>query len=379
MVAQAQTGIKPDRLLPRIIDEIQRQVLSWFQQNGRALPWRESYSPYEVWISEIMLQQTQVKTVVPYFLRWMGRFPDPAAVAAAGERDIMLAWEGLGYYARAKNIQRTAQVLVSNFGGRIPSDFNALLALPGIGRYTAGAILSIAFNLDFPAVDANAARILRRLFNRPNSSVLGNSETALRKLAAEILPQGRARQFNQALMDLGATICLPESPRCDCCPLAEFCEAKKRGLSGLESGSNRGRHATPIAVSVGVIVRDGRVFIQKRPAGGLMPYLWEFPGGKIKERESPKKAVVREIEEELGIGVRPVEKLTLIRHSYTRFRVVLHAYLCELCDLLPQKEPVPRASVECRWVPPAELAFYPFPAANRRLIGILLDRFGNSA
>ncbi|MGA2939054.1 MAG: A/G-specific adenine glycosylase [Syntrophobacteraceae bacterium] len=366
-------------MLLQMINKIQRRVLSWFERNGRDLPWRKSYSPYQVWISEIMLQQTQVKTVVPYFLRWMERFPDPAAVASASERDIMLAWEGLGYYARAKNIHRTAQVLVHNFSGRIPADFDALLALPGIGRYTAGAIQSIAFNLDFPAVDANAARILRRLFNRLNSSGPAISETALRKLAVEILPKGRARQFNQALMDLGATICLSESPRCDYCPLAEFCEGKKCDLSKLESGSNRSRLATPIEVSVGVIVRDGRIFIQKRPARGLMPNLWEFPGGKINEGESRQKAVVREIEEELGIGVRPLEKLALIRHCYTRFRVTLHAYLCEVYDLPPQKEPVPRAAVECRWVSPAELALYPFPAANRRLIGILLDRFGNSS
>ncbi len=366
-------------MLLRQIDEIRRQVLSWFERNGRDLPWRKSYSPYQVWISEIMLQQTQVKTVVPYFLRWMERFPDPAAVAAAGERDIMLAWEGLGYYTRAKNIHRTAQVLVSNFGGRIPADFNALLALPGIGRYTAGAIQSIAFNLDFPAVDANAARILRRLFYRSNSSGPALSETALRKLAAQILPKGRARQFNQALMDIGATICLPESPRCDRCPLAEFCEGKKLGLPELESDPRRNRSVTPIEVSIGVIVRDGRIFIQKRPDSGLMPYLWEFPGGKINEGESPEKAVVREIEEELAIGVRPLEKLTLIRHCYTRFRVALHAYLCEVCEIPPQKEPVPRAAVECRWVLPADLALYPFPAANRRLIGMLLDRFGNSA
>jgi len=364
---------------PRRINKIQHQVLSWFEQNGRDLPWRKSYSPYQVWISEIMLQQTQVKTVIPYFLRWMERFPDPAAVAAASERDIMLAWEGLGYYTRAKNIHRTAQILVSNFGGCIPDDFNALIALPGIGRYTAGAIQSIAFKLDFPAVDANAARILRRLFYKLNSSGSAIPETALRKLAAEILPRGRARQFNQALMDLGATICLPESPRCDCCPLAEFCEGKKCGLSELESGSNRSRTATPIEVSIGVIIRDGLIFIQKRPDKGLMPYLWEFPGGKINEGESPKKPVVREIKEELGIGVRPLEKLALIRHSYTRFRVALHAYLCEVCDLLPRKEPVLSAAVECRWVLPAELALYPFPAANRRLIGILLDRFGNSS
>jgi A/G-specific adenine glycosylase len=177
-------------------------------------------------------------------------------------------------------------------------------------------------------------------------------------------------------MDLGATICLPESPRCDCCPLAEFCEGKKRGLSELESRSNRSRSATPIEVSIGVIVRDGRIFIQKRPGSGLMPYLWEFPGGKINEGENPRKALVREIEEELGISVRPLEKLALIRHSYTRFRVALHAYRCEVSDLSPQEEPVPRAAVECRWVLPAELALYPFPAANRRLIGILLDRFG---
>jgi A/G-specific adenine glycosylase len=285
----------------------------------------------------------------------------------------------LGYYTRAKNIHRTAQVLVRDFGGAVPADFNALIALPGIGRYTAGAILSIAFELDFPAVDANAARILRRVFHGSDSSGPVLSETALRKLAVQILPKGRARQFNQALMDVGATICLPESPRCDLCPLAEFCEARKHGIAGLEPGPGRGRPATPIEVSIGVIVRDGRIFIQKRPDGGLMPNLWEFPGGKVREGESPEAAVVREIEEELGIGVRPVEKLARLRHSYTRFRVALHAYLCEIRGPASGKEPVLRAAVECRWVLPAELALYPFPAANRKLIGILLDRFANSA
>lgn len=360
------------------ISEIQDRVLSWFDRNGRDLPWRKSYSPYHVWISEIMLQQTQVKTVIPYFIRWMERFPDPAAVAAASEREIMLAWEGLGYYTRAKNLHKAAKVIVENFGGSIPADFNSLLALPGIGRYTAGAILSIAFNLDFPAVDANAARILRRLFYSLNASELAMSEATLWKIASEILPKGSARQFNQALMDIGASICLPLEPDCNRCPLGEFCEAKKGGLLELESAARRSKPATPIEVSIGVIVRDGGIFIQKRPDGGLMPNLWEFPGGKINKGESSKEAVVREIREELGIEVRPLEKLALIRHSYTRFRVTLHAYLCKVCDPMPEKEPVLRAAVECRWVLPAQLGLYPFPAANRKLIKILLDRFGNS-
>jgi A/G-specific adenine glycosylase len=180
-------------------------------------------------------------------------------------------------------------------------------------------------------------------------------------------------------MDLGATICLPESPHCDRCPLVELCETKKRGLSELESGSNRNRPATPIEVAIGVIVREGRIFIQKRSDSGLMPNLWEFPGGKMNDGESPEEAVVREIGEELGIVVLPLEKITLIRHSYTRFRVALHAYLCEICCLPARREPVLRSAVECRWVLPAELALYPFPAANRKLIGMLLDRFGNSA
>jgi A/G-specific adenine glycosylase len=352
-------------------ESFQKKLLAWFSQNGRDLPWRKTCDPYRIWISEIMLQQTQVKTVLPYFLRWIERFPDPAAVAAADERDILLAWEGLGYYSRARNIHRTARLLVREFKGKVPADHDPLLKLPGIGRYTAGAIMSIAFNKDFAAVDANAARIFRRAFSI--GAPVSSNSPVLWDLAREKIPKGKARYFNQALMDLGAMVCLPESPRCADCPVCGSCETGRLGLAAQEI-RKPSRAATPISVAVGILMRDGKIYIQKRPENGLMPNLWEFPGGKLQDGETPEEAVMREIREELGLEVSPVEKIAFIRHSYTTFRVALHAYLCEI--LSGELRPEPRAASESRWVNPEELDRYPFPAANRRLIRALMGGGG---
>ncbi len=348
--------------------EIQNKLVEWFEANKRDLPWRKAYSPYEIWISEIMLQQTQIKTVLPYFERWMAKFPDIASVAAS-EEEVLKSWEGLGYYSRAKNMHKTAQILVQAHGGEIPRDFSSVLSLPGIGRYTAGAIMSFAFNEAHPIVEANIERVIARVFNLAAPVKTREAQDFIWKKAEELLPRDDARRFNQALMELGAIVCMPKNPLCPQCPINSCCKSFELGLVDQRPVLLKRKSTTPIEVAIGVLVRKGKIFIQKRPASGLMPNLWEFPGGKVNAGENPEEALVREFREELGAAVKNLEKITVIRHSYTSFRVTLHAYYCEPED--EKMEPILRAAVDSRWVERDELNRYAFPAANRKLIDLL--------
>ena len=349
--------------------ELRQTLLDWFGANKRDLPWRKDHSPYAIWISEIMLQQTQVKTVIPYFQRWMKRFPDVRSVAYGSEEELLKHWEGLGYYSRVRNIYRAAQVIERDFGGEFPREYRTVLGLPGIGRYTAGAIMSFAFNGNYPAVDGNVERVVARLFDLDSPIKEKKTQNFIWKTAGDLIPSGGARRFNQAIMELGAVICLPKRPQCPECPVRSLCKSYKSGTVERRPVSLPRKAPTPVEASVGVIVRNDRIFIQKRPGSGLMPHLWEFPGGKLKDGETPEEALVREIDEELGVSVRCVDKIGVIRHSYTSFRVALHAFLCELRD--PKQEPELRSSVDCRWVTRRELDGYAFPAANRKLISML--------
>jgi A/G-specific adenine glycosylase len=350
--------------------KIQEKLVGWFESGQRDLPWRRSYQPYAVWISEIMLQQTQVKTVLPYYDRWMRRFPDIRAVADAPEEEILKLWEGLGYYSRARNIQKTARLLIREHQGDLPRDHRALLDLPGIGRYTAGAIMSVAFNEDFPLVDGNVERVLARVFEI--DSPLGEQGTrqALWRIAERLVPPGRARPFNQGMMELGALVCLPKNPLCPECPIQGECASFASGTVNQRPVPGRKRAPSPIDVAVGILVRgDGRILIQKRPPTGLMPHLWEFPGGKVQDGEGPDAALIREFLEELELRVHRLDRLATLRHSYTSFRVTLHAFFCE--PVAKGQKPVPHAAVDIRWVTPEELRLYAFPAANKKLIRML--------
>jgi A/G-specific adenine glycosylase len=353
---------------------IRKNLLRWFRASRRDLPWRRHYRPYEVWISEVMLQQTQVKTVLPYYERWMARFPDIRSVAEAPEDTLLKHWEGLGYYSRARNIQKTAQILLRDYDGEVPAELSTLRKLPGIGPYTAAAILSLAFNQDHPVVDGNVKRVFARLHDMDKPVGDRESLRFIEESADRLLPRGEARDFNQALMELGAVVCTPRNPLCDDCPLAEECRSRLRGVVNERPVSAPRKTAVFTEVAVGLLVSRGRIFIQKRPPGGLMPLLWEFPGGKVKDGETPERALVREFMEELEIRITGLRKFGVIRHSYTSFRVTLHAFLCRLED--GRQRPVLRSAVDGRWVTPRELADYPFPAANQRLIRALpeLDR-----
>ena len=344
-------------------------LLVWYSQKARELPWRGNADPYAVWVSEIMLQQTRVETVVPYYERWMSRFPTIASLAAASQQDVLSAWEGLGYYSRARNLQRAAQAVMAEHNGELPRDPHVLRKLPGIGRYTAGAIAAIAFELDEPALDGNIRRVLARLFNVEQPARSSAGEKRLWELAAAHLPPGRASEYNQALMDLGATVCTLRAPACSDCPLAPACQAR---ALGIQEERPVGQAKTTIphhTVTAAVILRAGQVLITQRPQHGLLGGLWEFPGGKMEPGEDPVGCLQREICEELGVAIMVDEAFGVYRHAYTHFRVTVHAFRCTLPN---GDQPQPLQVSDLRWVHPPDLASFPMGKVDRQIANQLL-------
>ncbi|RPH39730.1 MAG: A/G-specific adenine glycosylase [Desulfobulbaceae bacterium] len=345
---------------------IEEPLLAWFRQTKRDLPWRRTYDPYHVWISEIMLQQTQMDRGVEYFRRWIARFPDVTAVAEAEEQEILKLWEGLGYYARARNLHRAAKVMKERHAGSIPCDYQTLRALPGIGPYTAAAIASIACNQNVPVIDANVARIFARLFDLDEPNKGSHFRKKLEQHALDLLPEGKARIFNQALMDLGGLICTPKNPSCEQCPLAHACLALLRGVVADRPVTGSRQKTIVIEMATGILAHAGRLFIQQRLADDIWGGLWEFPGGRLEKGETPEQAVVREYEEETGFAVKVCGHITTVIHHYTRYKVVLHCFACGAEGDV--NSPKCEAAQQNRWVLPTELAAYAFPAGHRKLL-----------
>ncbi|KPK79485.1 MAG: hypothetical protein AMJ81_13175 [Phycisphaerae bacterium SM23_33] len=351
---------------------VQAALPRWYRRRRRDLPWRGRRDPYVVWVAEIMLQQTRAATAGPYFERFCRRFPDIAALARAPLDSVLKAWEGLGYYGRARNLHRAARRVVGEFGGRLPGTAQQLLKLPGIGRYTAGAVASIAFGADEPVLDGNVSRVLCRLFAVGTELKAAATQKRLWSLARRMIPPGEAGAFNQALMDLGATVCLPRSPQCPACPLKKICLAHARNRQQelpRRSPPRRLPHQTIVA---GVIRKAGRVLIGRRPEEGLLGGLWEFPGGKVEKGETLTAALRREVREEVGIRVRVAGPLMTLRHAYSHFRITLHVFECR--RLAGRAMALGCAAV--RWVRPPELGRYAFPAANRKIIAALRRQAG---
>ena len=347
------------------------RVLKWYLENKRRLPWRDHPDPYAVWVSEIMLQQTRVETVIPYFERWMMRFPSVGHLAEASEQEVLSIWEGLGYYSRARNLHKAARLVVEKYQGKLPGEVAALRTLPGIGRYTAGAIASMAFGADVPTLDANIRRIFARAFLVTVPADTPAGEELLWSLAGDYLPKGRAGDYNQALMDLGATICLPHNPTCLICPLRDVCIAQAEGIQEqlpvLKPKTTVPHHI----VTAAVLTRDGRVLLAKRPSKGLLGGLWEFPGGKTEVGESLEACLKREIREELGVEITVGEALGVYKHAYTHFSITLHAFRCDLLG----GEPMALEASELAWVSSAQLSDHPMGKVDR-LISIRLQKEG---
>ena len=346
-------------------------LLDWFRRNMRPLPWRRDYTPYQVWVSEIMLQQTQMERAVSYFERWMRRFPDVRTVAEADTDEVLKAWEGLGYYSRVRNLHKAARQIMLRHEGELPLDHASLLALPGIGEYTAGAILSIAANQAVPAVDANVERVFSRLFDIDVPVKSPIAADYMQHIAAGLIPQGQARLFNQALMELGALVC-GKTPRCGECPLTRFCQARRLNIVADRPVPGKKYGTTSLEIISGVLVHENRVFIQRRLDSGVWAGLWEFPGGRLEPGEEPGQGIVREFCEETEFPVLVRTCLGVVRHAYTRYRITMHCFVCAFAPAaataggLP--EPVLRAATEYRWVHPAELERYTLPAGHRKLL-----------
>ncbi len=348
---------------------IQRKLLDWWHAHRRDLPWRRTADPYAVWVSEIMLQQTRVATADAFFERFLRRFPTVDALADAPLDDVLKAWEGLGYYSRARNLHRAARRVVDDFQGRLPRDVDALRRLPGIGPYTAGAIASIAFGLDEPVLDGNVVRVLARLWRIEDDPRQTQTRHRLWDIARELVPPGQAGLFNQALMDLGATVCTPRSPSCLACPVGEHCLALAAGCQERLPVKPPKARLPHHDIAAGVIWKSGRVLIDRRRAEGLLGGLWEFPGGKRQAGESLEDALLREVREEVGIDIDVARPMTTVRHAYSHFRITLHAFHAR--HRAGRARPIACDAV--KWVRPSGLGRYAFPKANHPLLAMLAD------
>lgn len=336
-------------------------LLAWYHQNARRLPWRGINDPYATWVSEIMLQQTRVDTVIPYFQKWLTLFPTLTALAHSNEQAVLNAWEGLGYYSRARSLFKAAGIVVEQYGGQIPSTRAELETLPGLGRYTAAAIASIAFGQDEVVLDGNVKRVLSRVFNLDIAVNTPTGEKLLWQKAETLLPPGQAGDYNQALMDLGATLCTPHTPLCSNCPVAELCQARQLGLQEERPVMEDKKPIPHYTVVAAVMHHENKVLIARRPYKGLLGGLWEFPGGKVEAGESLNEALKREISEELGVGILVNEKLGIYKHAYTHFKVTLHAFHAHIIA----GEPQALVASELAWVTPLQLDDYPMGKLDR--------------
>lgn len=347
------------------IEAFQRRLLEWYRRHKRQLSWRDSGNPYHVWVAEIMLQQTRVAQMGEYFERFVDRFPTVQDLAAAGEGEVLKVWEGLGYYSRARNMHQAAQRIVEGCGGELPDTYEGLIALPGIGPYTAAAVSSIAFDRDHPVLDGNVTRVLCRLLRIEEEPTRSAVKTQLIGAAEKLLARGEAGDFNQGMMELGARVCTPQGPQCAACPVAGLCRARVE----LEDPSvlpvrSRKKAKPHFQVTAGLIWKGSELLIAQRPLNGMLGGLWEFPGGKQEPGESLQECLAREIREELDIEIEVGAHLVSVDHAYSHFSITLHAFKAQYVSGQPRAI----GCADWRWIAPQELDDFPFPRTDRRII-----------
>jgi len=356
----------PDSLIEKQAP-LRRALLAWFRRTARDLPWRRTRDPYAVWVAEIMLQQTRVDQGTPYYERFLAAFPTVQALAAATEDQVLKRWEGLGYYARARNLHKAAKQVVADRGGDLPRTAADWETLPGVGRYTARAIASIAFGERVAVLDGNVKRVLARLFNI--ADCIDDTATIRRlwAIADGLVSPRSPGNFNQAMMELGARVCTPKRPWCAACPVRAQCDALAAGAQ--EDLPVRRPKKTPPHREhvVAAIRRNGRYLIAKRPPNGLLGGLWEFPGGEIQPGETRQAALARVVKTALGIDIRVGGLVASVSHAYSHFTVALDVYRCDPLAGRPQAN----AHVQLKWVRPAQFDRYAFPKANHKFLGLL--------
>jgi len=352
------------------IQSLRKALVDWYLANLRELPWRIASDPYPVWVSEVMLQQTQVATVLPYYHEFLKRFPNLQKLARANLQEVLKAWEGLGYYARARNLHKAAKVVINQHQGHIPRSWQDLRQLPGVGDYIAAAVLSIAFNQPYAVVDGNVKRVLSRLFVMKEPVNQSPSKKIFQQAAADLLDTQKPGTFNQALMELGAIVCKPRNPLCRACPVQTWCMAYQNDRIS-EFPRKIKRQATPqYPVAVGVVFKDDRVLITRRKAEGLLGGLWEFPGGKIEKNEKAEAACIREIKEEVNLAVKVDEHLCRVKHAYTHFKIKMEVFCCSYISGRVKLN----GPVDHRWIRLNQLEDYPLPKANHKFLAKLRQK-----
>lgn len=357
---------------PQWVQGVRQRLCDWFLQGHRPMPWRDNPNPYWVWVSEVMLQQTQVATVIPYFERFIQRFPTVEALAEAPLEEVLRLWAGLGYYSRARNLHETAKRIVQQ-GGEFPRSADRLRELPGIGAYTAGAIASIAFNQPEPVVDGNVTRVLARLLWLKGDLKKPRAQNLLWQIARQLIDPEHPGIFNQALMELGSTVCTPANPQCAHCPVSGFCSAFQRGQPTAVPEPTPPKPARQVVDVSALIVREGQVLLAQRPPNGLWGGLWEFPRATRTARE-PLETLALRAGEQVGLQVEPVESVGLVKHAVTYSRIHLYGYLCYYRSGLVRSE----FYTAFAWVAPEEYGAYALPAPQQRLAEMLNHRLHSS-
>jgi A/G-specific adenine glycosylase len=343
--------------LPR--KEIQTRLLRWFAENGRDLPWRRTRDPYAIWVSEIMLQQTQVNTVLPYYRKFLKTFPTVRHLARANLSTVLRAWEGLGYYSRARNLHEASRLVVKTFGGKIPKNLRDLLSLPGIGRSTGGAILSFAYDMEAPILDGNAKRVLSRLFAVPGNA--GKLEKRLWHASESLIPEGRSNPFNQALMDLGSMLCTPKRPRCLSCPLRNLCKGYLSGKPESYPVRTAKKSIPHISALSAVIFRGGKVLLRQRPENGLLGGLWEFPNWRIEEKGRLRFGLRlrNHIKREMRMNVEVGGPIGVFKQTFSHFNLTLRVFRCQLLN--------PNKGKEGKWISLRDLPLFPMSRIHRKI------------
>jgi A/G-specific adenine glycosylase len=345
-------------------------LIDWYHQHHRDLPWRRTHDPYAIWLSEVMLQQTQVITVLPYYERFLAHYPDVTSLATAPLDDVLKLWEGLGYYSRCRNLHKAAQTIADHYQGSFPSTLDGINALPGVGRSTAGAIMTFAYGQPHPILDGNVKRVLSRLF-----VVFGTDTQWLNQLwqhAAQLVdhsPDGYT--LNQALMELGATHCSRTQPACLLCPLQTTCQARAQGLTDALPEKTVRKPVPHFNIAGAVIWQHNLIYIQQRPLNGLLGGLWEFPGGKQEAEETLPDTARREVLEETGMAITLKNALPTVRHAYSHFKITLQLYHADW------QKGKPTTSQPYLWVKPSQLSDYAFPKANKVIVDYLIQTFSN--
>jgi A/G-specific adenine glycosylase len=349
------------------IPKFRSRLIKWYTENQRGLPWRQTDNPYYIWVSEVMLQQTQVDTVIPYYHRFMRQFPDLPSLARADQQQVLKAWEGLGYYARARNLQKAARIITAQHAAVIPDDIESFRKLPGVGDYISAAVLSIAFDRPFAVVDGNVKRVLARLRLVDAPVNKSSSHKIFKTAAEELLDHTQPGTFNQALMELGAMVCTPANPGCSRCPIRDFCRAYATGKVSAFPKRIKTPPTPRYHIAVGVVYKSGQVLITRRKPEGLLGGLWEFPGGKVGPKEDAPSACIREIKEEVNLTIKIEEYLTRVKHAYTHFKIVMDVYRCRFVSGSVKLS----GPIDYRWIKLSDIDRYPFPKANHKFIPLL--------